>query len=554
MSKLESPLNSGEEDMRGIAQPHIREHKEQDQSLNSPDYNNEAEIDERATTLEELGVRFMSQDIIEENVARKLNMEMLDRDMVLDRKRLEKLSNQKNIITDRISSLESKLQNRNTRISQKESIRKQVEDIKSNDLGTVLKDIKDVEGRLRNFQRESATISLEDKGTKVHKLPNETEQAFLIRTGKITPFSSTRGFKQIGIDGENYHQEEQKSHKNLRIPEINNPITIGSVPSYESEAIVIKRKHINDDNNTDSKASDTLKDDDQQDLQEYKQSYDAESEDEFINNEDSDPEIFTTKAKKKGSKKQKVEKKEIVTDDGDELFYQLRLSKWISRRQSMRTNSSPLEQLNMSSDHDDKSIDEWLQPHPSIPDATLDHEYKVPGDVYESLFEYQKTGIQWLWELYSQKAGGIIGDEMGLGKTIQIISFLAGLHHSGKLDKPVLIVCPATVMRQWVNEFHRWWPPFRTVILHSIGSGMHGENIDIDLEDEGELLESNDKTTKRIRSEYGKKTRSNGKAIVDRVFENGMYPNLFYIYIINTNISNIRTCINYYICWIEGIW
>ena len=35
---------------------------------------------------------------------------------------------------------------------------------------------------------------------------------------------------------------------------------------------------------------------------------------------------------------------------------------------------------------------------------------------------------------------------------------------------PVVIVCPATVMHQWVKEFHTWWPDFRVVILHSSGS------------------------------------------------------------------------------------
>jgi hypothetical protein len=35
---------------------------------------------------------------------------------------------------------------------------------------------------------------------------------------------------------------------------------------------------------------------------------------------------------------------------------------------------------------------------------------------------------------------------------------------------PVMIVCPATVMHQWVREFHTWWPDFRVVILHSSGS------------------------------------------------------------------------------------
>lgn len=35
---------------------------------------------------------------------------------------------------------------------------------------------------------------------------------------------------------------------------------------------------------------------------------------------------------------------------------------------------------------------------------------------------------------------------------------------------PVLVVCPATVMHQWVSEFHIWWPPFRAAILHDTGS------------------------------------------------------------------------------------
>ena len=35
-----------------------------------------------------------------------------------------------------------------------------------------------------------------------------------------------------------------------------------------------------------------------------------------------------------------------------------------------------------------------------------------------------------------------------------------------------MIVCPATVLRQWVKEFHKWWPPYRVAILHSSGSGI----------------------------------------------------------------------------------
>ncbi|MEE6518741.1 hypothetical protein FKM82_029916, partial [Ascaphus truei] len=79
-----------------------------------------------------------------------------------------------------------------------------------------------------------------------------------------------------------------------------------------------------------------------------------------------------------------------------------------------------------------------------------------------------------------QQAGGILGDEMGLGKTIEIIAFLAGLSYSRMRTRgsgyrfeglgPSIIVCPATVMHQWVTEFHAWWPPFRVAVLHDTGT------------------------------------------------------------------------------------
>ena len=82
------------------------------------------------------------------------------------------------------------------------------------------------------------------------------------------------------------------------------------------------------------------------------------------------------------------------------------------------------------------------------------------------------TGVKWLWELHTQRAGGIIGDEMGLGKTIQLAAFLAGLHRSG-MFKPSIIVCPATVMRQWLRELRAWYPPFRVVIMHDSAKNVN---------------------------------------------------------------------------------
>ena len=64
-----------------------------------------------------------------------------------------------------------------------------------------------------------------------------------------------------------------------------------------------------------------------------------------------------------------------------------------------------------------------------------------------------------------------------MGKTIQIISFIASLFFSKKLNGPVLIVCPATVLRQWVQEFHSWWPPLRVAVLHSLGSAFTNSQV-----------------------------------------------------------------------------
>ncbi|KAM6186671.1 DNA excision repair protein ERCC-6 [Rhynchocyon petersi] len=149
-------------------------------------------------------------------------------------------------------------------------------------------------------------------------------------------------------------------------------------------------------------------------------------------------------------------------DDGDEDYYKQRLRRWNKLRLQDKGKCLQLE---------DDSEDS---------DAEFDEGFKMPGFLFRKLFKYQQTGVRWLWELHCQQAGGILGDEMGLGKTIQIIAFLAGLSYSKIRTRgsnyrfeglgPTIIVCPTTVMHQWVKEFHTWWPPFRVAILHDTGS------------------------------------------------------------------------------------
>ncbi|XP_010145433.1 PREDICTED: DNA excision repair protein ERCC-6-like, partial [Eurypyga helias] len=148
-------------------------------------------------------------------------------------------------------------------------------------------------------------------------------------------------------------------------------------------------------------------------------------------------------------------------DDGDEGYYKQRLRRWQKERLKDK----------------EQQIAEELSEESDI---EFEEGFRVPGFLLKKLFKYQQTGVRWLWELHCQQAGGILGDEMGLGKTIQIIAFLAGLSYSKIRSRgsncryqglgPTVIVCPATVMHQWVKEFHTWWPPFRVAILHETGS------------------------------------------------------------------------------------
>ncbi|CAG9327900.1 unnamed protein product [Blepharisma stoltei] len=81
------------------------------------------------------------------------------------------------------------------------------------------------------------------------------------------------------------------------------------------------------------------------------------------------------------------------------------------------------------------------------------------------LRQYQIDGINWLISLFKAGINGILADEMGLGKTVQAIGFLAYLKEIEKIDGPHLIVVPKSTLGNWIIEFSKWCPSFRTVKL-----------------------------------------------------------------------------------------
>lgn len=95
----------------------------------------------------------------------------------------------------------------------------------------------------------------------------------------------------------------------------------------------------------------------------------------------------------------------------------------------------------------------------------------VPNYVLAQLLPHQRECLEWLHKLHERGVGGILGDDMGLGKTVQLASFIGSLHGARRL-RTVLLLCPASVLLQWVRELHKWSPWMRVVLLHASGTGI----------------------------------------------------------------------------------
>ncbi len=85
----------------------------------------------------------------------------------------------------------------------------------------------------------------------------------------------------------------------------------------------------------------------------------------------------------------------------------------------------------------------------------------VPG-LKAKLYGYQTSGISWMRSTVARTGGVILADEMGLGKTIQIIGLL--LLDPPATDSPALIVCPTTLIANWVREIGKFAPSLDVVV------------------------------------------------------------------------------------------
>jgi SNF2 family DNA or RNA helicase len=95
---------------------------------------------------------------------------------------------------------------------------------------------------------------------------------------------------------------------------------------------------------------------------------------------------------------------------------------------------------------------------------------QVPGEIpglHATLYPYQNHGIAWMSQCIGITGGLILADQMGLGKSIQVIGLL--LLHPPTPESPALIVCPTTLIANWVREIEKFAPGMTTMIHRGAG-------------------------------------------------------------------------------------
>ena len=93
----------------------------------------------------------------------------------------------------------------------------------------------------------------------------------------------------------------------------------------------------------------------------------------------------------------------------------------------------------------------------------------VPPSFSAVLRPYQQHGVDWLQNLRAHDLDGFLADDMGLGKTIQIIAHIVIEQTEGRLDRPVLIVVPTSLVTNWATEIAKFAPHLDVEILHGLG-------------------------------------------------------------------------------------
>ncbi|XP_028395196.1 DNA excision repair protein ERCC-6-like [Dendronephthya gigantea] len=439
----------------------------------------EVAFEEQPENLRALGVNIFDQSVFEEGVLQQVDEAIAVQEEIFEKEKLRK----------KLKSVEDELRNVKQKL-QRPGIKQHTKESMLIDVQRLTQEENDILQSLQKFEKgkdsclgdEGISIQNEQSGQisidrVLHsEARKETEVERLVRLGVMTPFGSTvekydsdaETFNSSRSDGTKCGDNAGTSDDAGRMKLDGTKSNLKQIDTNEDEALLSSDPDIEINEPTVDSDEEYIPNED-----DLKLSF---QDDEHVLPEDDleepigEASMATNKVQIPQNKAGKKSKRmtQSVKDDGDDRAYKIRIREFKFKK-SLREKGIDYE----GRDEEENSF--WDE---EGPDEEFDGGLKIPSVIWNKLFSYQKTGVKWLWELHTQQAGGIVGDEMGLGKTIQIIAFLAGLKYSniGRRGSkqngfgPVLIICPATILFQWVAELHKWWPEFRVAVLHDTGS------------------------------------------------------------------------------------
>lgn len=98
--------------------------------------------------------------------------------------------------------------------------------------------------------------------------------------------------------------------------------------------------------------------------------------------------------------------------------------------------------------------------------ATEASDFEIPHPHNLDYFGYQYAGIKFAYTLYKQgRSGCLIGDDMGVGKTIQFLGFVNKFAEQTEKFPKTLLICPASLKRNWQREARTWLLKHPTILL-----------------------------------------------------------------------------------------
>ena len=135
---------------------------------------------------------------------------------------------------------------------------------------------------------------------------------------------------------------------------------------------------------------------------------------------------------------------------------------------------SSIESILDAVDLDDSAATAWRENAAKRGDPNAKFEPIALGTLDKVLRPYQKQGVYWMRFLEEAGLCGLLADEMGLGKTLQTLTWLSLPHsrsrfevevENGNVNRPSLIVCPTSLVRNWEAEAKKFTPQMNVLVV-----------------------------------------------------------------------------------------